>query len=257
MKSLELFDLSGKNALITGGGRGLGRIMAQALSEAGANIAIGSRDEKSCNETAKEISEATGGKVISGKLDVSEKNSVDTFVSSVVDKFGSIDVLVNNSGATWGSPFEEMPLEKWEKVVKVNLTGTFLVCQAVVPLMKRKGWGRIINVSSVAGILGMPEFMQAIGYSATKGGIIGLTKELAVKLARYGIVANAIAPAFFRTKMTKVLTDAFGEQINKSLPMGRMGEEDDLKGVTVFLASEASRYVTGQVIPVDGGHTAW
>ncbi len=257
MKSLELFDLTGKIALITGGGRGLGKIMAQALSEAGANIAIGSRDEGSCAATAKEISATTGRTAISGKLDVSEKNSVDAFVRSVVDKFGSVDVLVNDSGATWGAPFEEMPLEKWDKVVKVNLTGTFLVCQAVVPLMKRKRWGRIINMSSVAGLLGVPEFMQAVGYSATKGGIVALTKELAVKLARYGIVVNAIAPGFFPTKMTKGLTDVFGEQIKKSLPMGRMGEENDLKGVTVFLASEASRYVTGQVIPVDGGHTAW
>lgn len=257
MKSLELFDLSGKNALVTGGGRGLGKVMALALAEAGANVAIGSRDEAACAASAKEIGEMTGRRVISGRLDVSEKDSVGAFVERVEEGFGSVDILVNNSGATWGAPFEEMPLDKWEKVIRVNLTGTFLMCQAVVPLMKLKRWGRIINVSSVSGLLGSPDFMQAAGYTATKGGLLALTKELAVKLARYGIVVNAVAPGFFPTKMSRALTDAFGEQIAKSLPLGRMGEEDDLKGVTVFLASEASRYVTGQVIPVDGGHTAW
>jgi NAD(P)-dependent dehydrogenase (short-subunit alcohol dehydrogenase family) len=257
VKSLELFDLSGKNALVTGGGRGLGRMMAQALAEAGSNVAVGSRDEKACATAAREIEETTKRKAISGRLDVSEKGSVDAFVKSVSDSLGSVDVLVNNSGATWGAQFEDMPLEKWERVVKVNLTGTFLMCQAVVPLMKQKGWGRIINVSSIAGLLGAPEFMHASGYSATKGGIAALTKELAVKLARHGIVVNAVAPGFFPTKMSKVLTDKFREQISKSVPMGRMGVEDDLKGVTVFLASEASRYVSGQVIPVDGGHSAW
>ena len=257
MKALDLFNLAEKNALVTGGGRGLGKIMASALAEAGANVAVGSRDEAACAASAKEIREATGRKTTSGRLDVSEKDSVDAFVKLVEENFGSVDILVNNSGATWGAPFEEMPLEKWEKVVKVNLTGAFLMCQAVVPLMKRKKWGRIINVSSVTGLLGSPDFMHAVGYTATKGGLLALTKELAVKLARYGIAVNAVAPGFFPTKMSRGLTDAFGEQIARSVPLGRMGEEDDLKGVTVFLASEASRYVTGQVIPVDGGHSAW
>lgn len=256
MKSLELFDLTGKNALVTGGGRGLGKTMAQALAEAGANVAVASRDETACAETAREIGEGTGRRVISGRLEVSEKGSVDALVKQVSEAFGSVDILVNNSGATWGAQFEEMPLDKWEKVLRVNLTGTFLMCQAVVPLMKSKGWGRIINVASVAGLVGSPEFMHASGYSASKGGIVALTKELAVKLARDGIVVNAVAPGFFPTKMSRVLTENYGEQINRSVPLGRMGVDDDLKGVTVFLASEASRYVTGQVIPVDGGSTA-
>lgn len=256
MKSLDLFNLEGRSALVTGGGRGLGKTMAQALAEAGAEVAVASRDEEACAATAKEIGEASGRRVISGKLDVSEKGSVDALVEHVARAFGSVDILVNNSGATWGAEFEEMPLDKWDKVVKVNLTGTFLMCQAVVPLMKRKGWGRIINVSSVAGLLGSPDFMHAAGYTASKGGVVALTRELAVKLARHGIVVNALAPGFFPTKMSRVLTETYGEQINRSVPLGRMGVEDDLKGVTVFLASEASRYVTGQVIPVDGGATA-
>jgi NAD(P)-dependent dehydrogenase (short-subunit alcohol dehydrogenase family) len=256
MKSLELFDLAGKKALVTGGGRGLGKAMAQALAEGGADVAVGSRDEEACAEAAKELAETTGRRTISGKLDVSDKGSVASFVKLVAGEFGSVDILVNNSGATWGAQFEEMPLDKWEKVLSVNLTGTFLMCQAVVPMMKQKGWGRIINVASVAGLQASPDFMNASGYSASKGGIVALTKELAVKLAGHGIVVNAVAPGFFPTKMSRVLTETYGEQIRSSVPAGRMGVEDDLKGVTVFLASEASRYVTGQVIPVDGGWTA-
>lgn len=256
MKSLQLFDLSGKSALVSGGGRGIGRTVAFALAEAGADVAVGSRDEQACAGTAKEIAAATGKKTISGKLDVSERGSVEEFVKLASERLGSIDVLVNNSGATWGAPFEEMPLEKWERVIKVNLTGTFLMCQSVIPIMREKKWGRIVNVASVAGLRGSPQFMHASGYSASKGGIIALTKELAVKLAEYGITVNAIAPSFFPTKMSRPLTDRFGEMISQDNPMKRMGEDDDLKGVAVFLASEASRYITGQVIPVDGGQTA-
>ena len=256
MKALELFTLEGRNALVTGGGKGLGRTMAQGLAEAGANVAVASREEEACKAAANEIEETTGRRAIASKLDVSEKDSVAALVKNVSEAFGSIDILVNNSGATWGAPFEEMPLDKWEKVVRVNLTGTFLMCQAVVPLMKRKGWGRIINVASLAGLVGSAEFMQAAGYSASKGGIIALTKELAVKLARHGIIVNAVAPGFFPTRMSRVLIERYGDPIRRAVPLGRTGVEDDLKGVTVFLASEASRYITGQVIPVDGGATA-
>ena len=256
MKSLELFDLSGRSALVTGGGRGLGKAMAQALAEAGADVAVASRDGEACAVAAKEIEKTTGRRAFPGTLDVSEKESVDSLVKSVFEYLGSVDILVNNSGATWGAPFEEMPLDKWERVLKVNLSGTFLMCQAVIPLMKRRRWGRIINVASVAGLVGSPGFMHAAGYTASKGGIVALTRELAVKLAMDGIVVNAVAPGFFPTKMSRALTENYGELINRSIPLGRMGSEDDLKGVTVFLASEASRYVTGQVIPVDGGSTA-
>ena len=255
MNTLELFDLRGKKGLVTGGGRGLGRIMAQALAEAGADLGVASRDEEACRAAAKEIGESTGRVAVAGKLDVSDKESVKALVQQVTETLGGIDILVNNSGSTWGARFEEMPLDKWERVLRVNLTGTFMMCQAVLPGMKQKKWGRIINVASVAGIQGSPGFMHASGYTASKGGIIALTKELSVKLAKDGIVVNALAPGFFPTKMSRPLTDAHGEEINRSVPMGRMGVEDDLKGVTVFLASEASRYVTGQVIPVDGGST--
>ena len=242
--------------MVSGGGRGIGKTIALAMAEAGANVAVASRDEQACEGTAKEIATATGRQTLSGKMDVTEKDSVDEFVKSVKEKFGSVDILVNNSGATWGAPFEEMPLEKWERVIKVNLTGTFLTCQSVIPIMRNKKWGRIVNIASVAGLRGSPQFMHASGYSASKGGIIALTKELAVKLAESGITVNAIAPSFFPTKMSRPLTDRFGDEIRQDNPMMRMGEDDDLKGVAVFLASEASRYITGQVIPVDGGQTA-
>ena len=251
-----MFDLSCKRALVTGGGKGLGKAMAQALAEAGASVALGSRDEEACLIAAREIAEATGSRTISGKLDVSNPDSLKAFVGRATEVLGGVDILVNNSGATWGAPFEEMPLDKWEKLIKVNLTGTFLMCQAVVPLMKRARWGRIVNVASLAGLLGSPSFMNASGYSASKGGIVALTRELAVKLARDGIVVNAVAPGFFPTKMSRVLVEEHGERISQGVPLGRVGEDDDLKGVTVFLASEASRYVTGQVIPVDGGASA-
>ena len=256
MKAPELFDLTGKSALVSGGGRGIGRAIAWALAEAGASVTVASRDELACAETAKEIASATGRTVLSGTLDVTERSSVDEITKLAKVRLGSIDILVNNSGATWGAPFEEMPLEKWERVIRVNLTGTFLMCQAVVPQMEKQRWGRIVNVASVAGLRGAPSFMHTSGYSASKGGIMALTRELAVKLAEFGITVNALAPGFFPTKMSRPLTDRFGEAIKQANPMKRMGVDDDLKGVAVFLASEASRYVTGQVIPVDGGLTA-
>jgi len=181
---------------------------------------------------------------------------VEELVTSVQEKFGRIDILVNNSGSTWGAPFEEMPFEKWEQVIKTNLTGTFLVSQAVVPIMKRVGWGRIINIASIVGLVSPPDFMNTVGYTASKGGIISLTRELAVKLAEDKINVNAIAPSFFPSKMTSAFFQKFGDKIRDQSPMKRIGEEDDLKGVVVFLASQASSYVTGQVLAVDGGYTA-
>ncbi|MGI0081031.1 MAG: SDR family NAD(P)-dependent oxidoreductase, partial [Nitrososphaerales archaeon] len=207
MKALELFNLSGKSAMITGGARGIGKVISYALAEAGANVTLASRDEKTCASVAEEIRKETGRLTFSGRLDVTEKSSVEEIVRLAEEKLGTIDILVNNSGATWGAPFEEMPLDKWDHVIRVNLTGTFLMCQCVAPLMKERKWGRIINVSSVAGLVATPFFMQTAGYSASKGGIISLTRDLAVKLAEYNIVVNAIAPGFIPTKMSRPLTD--------------------------------------------------
>ncbi|MDA4129960.1 MAG: 3-oxoacyl-ACP reductase FabG [Thaumarchaeota archaeon] len=256
MNALKLFDLSGKSALVTGGSKGLGRTIAFALAEAGSDVWVASRNAEQCAVVAEEIKAATGRAAFSEKLDVSDKKSVTDVVDSVNEKFGKLDILVNNSGATWGAPIEDMPLEKWEQVLRVNLTGTFLACQAVIPIMKENGWGRIINVSSIVGLVSPPDFMNTVGYTASKGGIISLTRELAIKMATNNIVVNAIAPSFFPTKMTSAFIEKFGDRMIDQSPMKRLGEDDDLKGVVVFLASEASRYVTGQVLAVDGGYTA-
>ncbi len=256
MKSLDLFSLSGKSAIVTGGGRGIGRTMALALAEAGADVTVASRNLENCVVVADEISKTTGRNAYPGKLDVTDKESISQLVRSVQDKFGRIDILVNNSGSTWGAPFEEMPLEKWEQVLRTNLTGTFLMSQAVLPAMKQRHWGRMINVSSIVGLVAPPDFMNTVGYTASKGGIISLTRELAAKLAKDGIIVNAVAPSFFPSKMTSAFVQKFGDKIREANPMKRMGVEDDLKGVVVFLASEAAGYITGQVLAVDGGYTA-
>ncbi len=230
--------------------------MALALAEAGADVAVASRNLENCVVVADEISKVTGRNAYPGKLDVTDKESISQLVGSVQDKFGRIDILVNNSGSTWGAPFEEMPLEKWEQVLRTNLTGTFLMSQAVLPAMKQRHWGRMINVSSIVGLVAPPDFMNTVGYTASKGGIISLTRELAVKLAKDGIIVNAVAPSFFPSKMTSAFVQKFGDKIREANPMKRMGVEDDLKGVVVFLASEAAGYITGQVLAVDGGYTA-
>src|SRR5579872_2510517 len=252
MKSLQLFDLSGRKALVTGGGKGIGKVMALALAEAGSNVAVASRDEAECRSAAEEIQKLTGKDTFSAKLDVSDKVSVASAVKSVQEEFGRIDILINNSGSTWGAPIEEMPLDKWQQVITTNLTGTFLACQAVIPLMRSQGWGRIVNISSIVGLVSPPDFMNTLGYTASKGGIIAFTRELAIKLAPAQINVNALAPYFFPSKMTSAFIQKFGDEIRTGNPMKRMGEEDDLKGPVVFLASEAARYVTGQVLSVDG-----
>jgi len=205
---------------------------------------------------ADEISKSPGSRAIASELDVTNRESVTGLIKTVKDHFGKIDILVNNSGVAWGAPFEEMPYEKWELVLRTNLTGTFLMTQGVVPEMEKQRWGRIINVSSVAGLVSPPEFMNTVGYTASKGGMIALTRELAVKLALHGITVNAIAPNFFPSKMTTVFIQKFGDKIRDTTPMKRLGEEDDLKGAIVFLASQGSSYITGQVLAIDGGYTA-
>jgi len=189
--------------------------------------------------------------------DVADPEQARRLVQVAVDRFGRLDVLVNNAGVSWGAPLEEMPLERWRQVLDVNLTGTFLVTQAAVPVMKAAGWGRIVNVASVAGLVGSPaEILDAVGYAASKGGVVALTRDLAVKLAPFGITVNAVAPGFFPTRMSEKLLERVGDRVVSRVPMGRLGREGDLKGVVVFLASEAARYVTGQVLAVDGGSTA-
>ena len=257
MNTLDLFRLDGKTAIVTGGGRGLGRYMAEALSDAGANVVLCARKKEPLEEVRREI-EARGGQAIALECDVTEPESVEGVVAAA-ESFGGVDILVNNSGATWGAPAAEMPLEKFDQVVAVNVRGTFLMAQAVGRRMIERGaGGNIINISSVAGLVGgHPDYMQTIGYSSSKGAIISMTRDLATSWAPHGITVNAIAPGWFPTRMSGGLIEKFEDRMLEGIPLHRFGNPEDLKGVVVFLASPAAAYMTGQTVVVDGGTTAW
>ncbi|MRG86797.1 glucose 1-dehydrogenase [Salinibacillus xinjiangensis] len=252
----QLFQLDGKVALVTGGGRGLGKQIALTFAEAGAKVMVCSRKVDACEETVKEI-ENLGGEGLAIACDVSDPEQVQKAVDQTLEHFGQIDILVNNSGASWGAPVLEMPIEAWYKVMNVNATGTFLMSQAVGKHMVDRKSGKIINISSVAGLNGVdPRVLDAVGYNASKGAIATMTKDLAAKWGPYNINVNAIAPGFFPTKMTKGVLAMAGEAIVERTPLGRLGSDDDIKGVALFLASKASDYVTGDIISVDGGMNA-
>jgi len=257
MEVRSLFDLSGKVAIVTGGGIGLGQQMAIALAEAGCNIVTCSRKVERCEAVAHEI-EKMGVRALAFRCDIANEEEIEHVVNETVKAFGKIDILVNNAGRTWGSPMEEFPLEHWNKVMAVNITGTFLFSQKAGREMINQKSGKIINISSYGGLLGSdPEYMDAIVYNTSKGAIITFTRDLAVKWAKYNINVNAIAPGWFVTQMTKWSRENKGDKILDRLLIKRFGGEDDLKGAVVFLASRASDYVTGQVLCVDGGLTAW
>lgn len=258
MNTLDLFRLDGRTAIVTGGGRGLGRYMAEALSDAGASVVLCARKIEPLEEVRQEI-KARGGRALALTCDVTEPEEVEKVVAAAEEEFGSLDVLVNNSGATWGAPATEMPLDKFDRVIRVNVRGTFLMSQAVGRRMIERGsGGTIINISSVAGLVGgRPDYMQTIGYNSSKGAIISMTRDLATSWAKHGITVNAIAPGWFPTKMSRGLMEKFEEKMLADIPLGRFGNPEDLKGVVVFLASPAASYMTGQTIVVDGGATAW
>ncbi|MDV2683099.1 SDR family oxidoreductase [Alkalihalophilus lindianensis] len=253
MNALSLFDLKGKTAIVTGGGRGLGRQMAHAFADAGANLVLCSRKVEACVEVAEELKQK-GVEAIALSCDVTNQEEVENVVKKTVDTFGTIDILVNNSGATWGAPATDMPLEAWNKVMNVNVTGTFLMAQAAGKVMKQQKSGKIINIASVAGLGGAdPRFMDTIGYNTSKGAVITFTKDLATKWGQFGINVNAIAPGFFPTKMSKGLLEKGESFVLDRTPLKRLGGEHDLQGAALFLASGASNFVTGDVLVVDGG----
>ncbi len=232
--------------------------MAQALAEAGANVVVCSRKEAVCQEVKQQI-EANGGHAMALACDVTNEADVERVVEEVHDQYGKIDILINNSGTSWGGmPPEEMPADKFQKVVNVNLLGTFLMAKAVgKKMIADRIQGKIINIASVAGLRGSdPNVMQAIGYNASKGGVITLTKDLAKSWGKYGITVNAIAPGFIPTKMTKDVIAPVEKEMTASVPLNRLGEPRDMQGAALYLASEASSYVTGQTIVIDGGTTA-
>lgn len=261
MKLQDLFSLKGKIAIVTGGGRGIGKFIATGLAEAGADVVITSRKMKNLETTAEELSKEYGVTVLPMACDVSKEENIDEMLKAVTEEFGRIDILVNNAGATWGAPTLEFPLEKWDYLFDVNVRGVWIMAQKVANVMKGQGGGNIINISSVMGFRGSDEMAHpAVPYNSTKAAVNLLTMNLAVKLAPHNIRVNAIAPGFFGTDMMAYIEKPeFKEAYEATLsviPMRRIGRIDDMKGVAVFLASDASAYMTGHILINDGGQLA-
>ncbi|HQN66249.1 MAG TPA: glucose 1-dehydrogenase [Smithellaceae bacterium] len=261
MKLTDMFSLKGKVALVTGGGRGIGKFIATGLAEAGADIILTSRKIKNLEATAAELMANQKVKAVAIACDMAKEDTVEAMLKEAVAKFGRIDILVNNAGATWGAPTLDFPLEKWDQVFNVNVRGVWVLTQKVARIMKEQGGGNIINISSVMAFRGsLEEAHPAVPYNSTKAAINLLTMNLAVKLAPYKIRVNAIAPGFFHTDMMAYIDKPefkpIRDAIVNEIPLRRVGEIDDMKGVAVFLASDASQFITGHVMVVDGGQIA-
>ena len=249
-----LLDLSTRVALVTGGSRGLGLQIAEGLGEMGAKVAITARKKDELDEARSHLKKL-GVDAEAFVCDIGRREAIAPVAEEILKTFGTVDILVNNAGATWGAPAEKHPLEAWDKLVNVNLSGLFALTQIIAAKsMIPAKWGRIINVASVAGLLGQdPRFAATAAYTATKHGVVGLTRQLAAEWGIHGITVNAICPGFFPSKMTRATLETAGKVIQEWTPTRRLGGEEDLKGLAVLLASEASRHITGQAIAVDGG----
>ncbi|MEJ7554735.1 MAG: 3-oxoacyl-[acyl-carrier-protein] reductase [Aquificaceae bacterium] len=243
-------DLSGKTALITGSTRGIGKAIAQYLAKAGARVIITGRDQGRAEEVAKEIAQTYGVETLGVAMDMSEKDSITSAYERIESLFGGVDILVNNAGITKDKLFLRMSLEDWEEVLRVNLTGTFLITSLAVKGMLKKRWGRIVNISSVVGFTGN---IGQVNYSSTKSALIGFTKSLAKELASRNITVNAVAPGFIETDMTSVLSDELKQAYLKNIPLGRFGKPEDVAGAVLFLCSDYASYITGEVLHVNGG----
>ena len=255
MTNCPMFDLAGRVAVVTGGSVGLGRQMAEGLAEMGANLVLCARKKERCQEAAEELKKL-GVQVLALGCDVKDPASIRAVADTAVKHFGRIDILVNNAGTSWGAPTEDMTLEQWNKVIETNLTGTFLFSQAVGKVMIGQRRGKIINIASVAGLRGSTPNFSAIGYSASKGGVIIFTKDLACKWGMHNIQVNDIAPGWFTNDMSEKVIERNKEGLLAGIPLGRFGGPDDLKGAAIFLASDASNFVTGHILVVDGGQSA-
>ncbi|QOL48828.1 SDR family oxidoreductase [Massilia litorea] len=254
----ELFSLQGKTALVTGGSRGLGLQMAEALGEQGARVVISARKQEELDEAVAHLA-ARGIEASAIAVDLSKEANVQPFVEEALRRLGQIDILVNNAGASWGAPAEDHPLEAWDKVMNLNVRSIFLVSQAVGKLsMIPRHYGKIINISSIAGLAGNgPGTMQTIAYNTSKGAVVNFTRTLAGEWGRHGITVNSIAPGFFPSKMTKGVLESIGvDRLAKGSPLGRLGDDEDLKGALILFASDASKHITGQILAVDGGVSA-
>jgi NAD(P)-dependent dehydrogenase (short-subunit alcohol dehydrogenase family) len=252
---LEIFELKGKIAMITGSTRGLGEVSAKALAGAGADIAVCGRNADDMNRVTGEIRDL-GRRANGFFIDVTSKESVAEAVGRILESFGRIDILVNNAGVNYRVPVLEFPEEEWDLVINTNLKGYFLVAQSVVPQMLKNGYGKVINMSSILGTVGLP---NQLAYASAKGGVDQMTKVMAIEWAKQGVRVNAIGPTYFETELvTQIRNDPERFNfINERTPMGRWGYLPELEGAVIFLASPASDFVTGQTIYVDGGWTIW
>jgi len=253
----ELLSLDGRVSVVTGGATGIGFQMATGLAEAGSNIVICSRKLENCEQAAHEI-EKLGVSALAVACDVTQPDQVEAMKDATLKKFGRVDVLVNNAGRAWAAPPEDMPLERWQQVFDLNITAPFLCAQVLGREMIKAKQGRIINIASIAGLVGRnPKAYNSVAYGASKGALVNFTRDLAVKWAQHNIRVNCICPGFFVTPLNQKLYEKNKENIDREIPLGRTGGPDDLKGIAVLLASDASNFITGAIIPVDGGAVAW
>ena len=253
----QLFDLTGKNALITGGSRGLGLQMAHALGEAGAKIMLSSRKAADLEEAVAEL-QAAGIDARWIAADCAKETDITRLADETLQRMGDVDILVNNAGASWGAPAEDYPVAAWDKVMNLNVRGYFLLSQIIAKksMIARRS-GRIINIASIAGLGGNPVEMKTIAYNTSKGAVINFTRALAAEWGVHGINVNAICPGFFKTKMAMVLIETMGEEAMAAhAPLRRLGDDEDLKGLCLLLASDAGKHITGQYLAVDGGVSA-
>jgi NAD(P)-dependent dehydrogenase (short-subunit alcohol dehydrogenase family) len=252
---LDLFRLDGKVALVTGGARGLGRTMATALAEAGADVALAGRSLDACEEAAADVARQTGRRAKAFAADVTKLADVERLVTDVEAALGPVDILINNAGINIRGPIQQLTEADWDAVIDTNLKGPFLCARAAGPGMVSRGWGRVINLGSVLGKIALA---GRAPYASSKAGVINLTRVLALEWAGTGVTANAICPGAFATEMNRQLLNdpAKYQEFVARIPMGRWGELDELAGAVLFLASPASSYVTGSALYVDGGWTA-
>ena len=258
MTDRTLFDLTGSTALITGGSRGLGLQMAEALGAYGARLVLSARKPDELQQAQAHL-QARGIQADWVAADGSKDSDINMLADAAIEKLGQVDILINNAGASWGAPAEDYPVEAWDKVFSLNIRGLFLLTQQIGKRsMIPRRYGRIINIASIAGLRGNPPgAMQTIAYNTSKGALVNFTRTLAGEWGRHGITVNALAPGFFPSKMSNVLIKTLGEDaLIGNSPLQRLGDDEDLKGAALLFASDAGKHITGQILAVDGGYSA-